>query len=280
MSCAAHTETLPRRRTAVRVDGIAIPHDAIAREVQHHPAESAAQAWIEAARALVVRRLLLDEAKRMGLEAEVEAVPQPGEAGRRETEDEAAIRRLIDREVRLAAPDRETCRRYYEQNRRRFRAPDIYEAAHILFAARAADRDAYAHARQQAVAAIATLVEDPTRFAELARAHSDCPSGRQGGSLGQVSRGQTTPEFERALASLLPGTLAAEPVATRYGFHVVRLDRKHEGKVLPFAAVEARIADYLGRRVERQALAQYVARLASRARIEGVALPRACPDPA
>jgi peptidyl-prolyl cis-trans isomerase C len=62
------------------------------------------------------------------------------------------------------------------------------------------------------------------------------------------------------------------PVATRYGFHVIRLDRKHEGCTLPYEVVAERIADYLRASVRRRADAQYVARLISAARIEGIEL--------
>jgi parvulin-like peptidyl-prolyl isomerase len=41
------------------------------------------------------------------------------------------------------------------------------------------------------------------------------------------------PEFEKALIALALGELCAEPVATRYGFHLFQLDRKHEGRTLP-----------------------------------------------
>ena len=114
--------------------------------------------------------------------------------------------------------------------------------------------------------------ENPDCFAALARAYSRCPSAAQGGNLGQITRGQTTPEFEQALLALKPGELCAEPVATRYGFHVIRLDRKHEGRTLPYEAVAGRIADYLRESVRRRADAQYIARLVTAARIEGIEL--------
>ena len=62
----------------VRVNGVEIAPEAIAREIQHHPAPDAETAWIEAARALAVRELLLQEALRLGLEAE----PETDDAGR------------------------------------------------------------------------------------------------------------------------------------------------------------------------------------------------------
>ena len=119
---------------------------------------------------------------------------------------------------------------------------------------------------------LAELRAKPERFAELAQAHSRCPSAAQSGNLGQITAGQTTPEFEQALLALAPGKLCAEPVATRYGFHVIRLDRQHEGRTLPYEVVAERIADYLRESVRRRADAQYVARLVSAARIEGIEL--------
>ena len=119
---------------------------------------------------------------------------------------------------------------------------------------------------------LATLQESPASFAALARAHSRCPSAGQGGNLGQLIRGQTTPEFERALLALEPDELCAEPVATRYGFHIIRLDRRHAGRMLPYETVAGRIADYLRESVQRRAGAQYIARLVSAAQIQGVDL--------
>ena len=103
-------------------------------------------------------------------------------------------------------------------------------------------------------------------------AYSRCPSAEQGGNLGQITAGQTTPEFEQALFALEPGQLCEAPVATRYGFHVIRLDRKHEGRTLPYELVADRIADYLRESVRRRADAQYIARLVSAAKIEGIDL--------
>ncbi len=267
-TCSAHAQIPTGKPVAVSVNGVSIARDAIQREMQHHAAAKPIAAWQQAARALAIRELLLQEARRLAI------APQPlsDDDGRRETDEEAIIRGLIEREVSVPEPDDETCRRYYERNLARFRSPDIYEASHILFAALASDRAAHAKAREDAAAVLAELRAKPERFAELAQAHSRCPSAAQGGNLGQITAGQTTPEFEQALFALEPGRLCEAPVATRYGFHVIRLDRKHEGRTLPYEVVAARIADYLRESVRRRADAQYVARLVSAARIEGIDL--------
>ena len=53
------------------------------------------------------------------------------------------------------------------------------------------------------------------------------------------------PEFESALANVAVGTLHHQAIESRYGVHVVRVNRYQEGKQLPFEIVHQRIADYL-----------------------------------
>ena len=67
--------------------------------------------------------------------------------------------------------------------------------------------------------------------------------------------------------------MSAVPVETRYGFHVIRLDRHVPGRQLPFEIARERIAAYLAERSQRLAIAQFVARLAARADVAGVELP-------
>lgn len=268
MACAEQTlDGLPER-VPVSVNGVNIPHDAIARETQYHPASKPIAAWQAAARALVVRELLLQEARRLG----VAAIPSSDVSGRRETEEESLIRGLMEQEIATPEPDETTCRRYYGQNLDRFRSEPIYEAAHILFPAPKDRQEDYAEAASAANAVLSELKRHPERFADVARAHSACPSAAQGGNLGQITAGQTTEEFEQALAALTPGAISPSPVETRYGLHIIRLDRKLEGRQLPFEAVAERIADYLRESVTHRAAAQYIARLVSKAKITGIVL--------
>lgn len=269
MGCSVHADLAASPRKRVAVNGTAIPHDVISRESQNHRASTPLGAWTAAAQALVVRTLLLEEAKRLDLAVE----PLTDDEGRCETAEEAAIRALVASEVVTPFADGEACRRYYERNRQRFRSGDLFEVTHILFSARKDDPSTFEKARAGAAAALVILKQDPNRFASLARAHSACPSREIGGNLGQISAGETTPEFEAAIMALKPGEMTPLPVETRYGFHIIRLDRRIAGEELPFEIVRERIAGYLGERAHRTAVAQYIARLAARANIEGIALP-------
>lgn len=260
------------RPRAVKVNGVAIPRDDIARETQNHPAAKPIDAWKAAARALAVRELLQQEAKRLAIIAD----PQQDDEGRRETDEEAQVRQLIEREVVMPQADEAACLRYYQQNEMRFRSPDLYEVAHILIPVRSEQDLTGAEIIAQDI--IARLREQPSAFAKLAKAHSACPSRETGGHLGQIGPGQTVPEFERALASMPVGSVHMEPVRSRYGLHVVKVERRIEGVQLPFEHVRERIASWMGERVRRTAIRQYISLLAGRAQIEGVELD-ASPSP-
>lgn len=244
----------------VLVDGREISEAEISREMQHHPARSLAEARRIATEALVLRRLLLDEARRQGLangDSEDEGIDDP------------RIAALIEQEVKTPVPDETVCRRYYENNRTKFRSAEEYEARHILIACAPDDVEGRAAAKAKAERMIAVLQRDPDLFGDLAVAYSACPSRNRGGRLGALSRGDTVPEFETYVFSLGAGELCPLPVETRYGVHVIALDRKTPGVQLPFAETQEQIGQYLRDMSFQSAVRQYLLLLAGRARIEG-----------
>ena len=183
---------------------------------------------------------------------------------------DAAIERLLAEEVRVPAPTEIECRRHYETHRADFVSGELVHARHILFQVTPGVRVPEIRARGERT--LAELLADPGRFDALARELSNCPSGAQGGSLGQIGRGDTVPEFEQALFRLGPTGILPELVKTRHGFHIVAVDRRIPGEMLPFDAVSERIAERLSAAVEERAIRQYVSILAGEAEIEGVDL--------
>lgn len=252
----------------VRVNGVEIPPEAIAEEIQHHPAPDAESAWVEAARALVVRELLLHEARRLGISAE----PLADEGGRSEAEDDAIVRELLELEVDPAEPGEEECRRYYDSNIQRFRTPDLFEAAHILIEPEGNDEAAWDAARERALEIATRIGDDPAAFAAAARAHSGCASAQQDGSLGQIRRGELVNEVQAGLEALADGTTGREPIKSRFGWHVLRLHRRLPGQTMSFEMVRDRIADMLEARSWSIEAARYVARLSTENEVEGVVI--------
>ncbi|MEQ1812392.1 MAG: peptidylprolyl isomerase [Terricaulis sp.] len=257
----------PANAPPVFVNGIAIPETAIAQEAQNHDAASGPEARAAAARALVIRELLLIRARALALEP----APARDAHGREETDEEALVRQVLDLEVTSVEPSEAECRRVYESTASQFTAPELYEASHILFAPKHEGEAAWVAAYERAAAAIKAIgAEEP--FAEWARACSACPTAEQGGALGQLQRGDLADDLERALMTLEPGQLGANPVRTRHGWHVIRLDQHSAAKELPFEVVEAFIKASLRTRAWATSSARYVAALAASTQIEGLSL--------
>ena len=263
-SCAGAVGLTRRDEPTISVNGTPIAEQAIAAEMQFHPAGTREQAWQQAATALALRALLHDEAARLALRAE------PVNDG--EGEEEALIRTLLARELHVPQPDDATCRRYHAANCARFRSPDLYEASHMLFPAALDDEAARARAREAAGLVLADLQAAPERFDALARAHSACPSAANGGRLGQLSPGDLVSELETFIMALEEGQLCPVPVMSRYGAHVLRLDRSVSGADLPYEAVSEVVKRHLATLSWQRAASQYLRLLAGRARIEGIDL--------
>jgi peptidyl-prolyl cis-trans isomerase C len=180
----------------------------------------------------------------------------------------SAIEALLNREAPTPEPTDEECSRYYAKHLEEFTSGDLVFARHILFAiVPGAPVDAI---RSKAEETLQRVNEKPESFAEFARTLSNCPSGQHDGNLGQLARGECVPEFEQALFAGKGTGLASGLVRTRFGFHIVAVDRRLPGRTVPFEAVRERIADHLRARVQRKALEQYLRILAAET---GLALP-------
>lgn len=68
-------------------------------------------------------------------------------------------------------------------------------------------------------------IEEGGDFAELAKEHSKCPSGREGGGLGEFSEGQMVKEFDDVIFSGDLGKIHG-PVQTQFGFHLIEITNR------------------------------------------------------
>lgn len=101
---------------------------------------------------------------------------------------------------------------------------DQVRASHILLMYAGSERSSATRTKAQAQAQIGeikTALDGGGDFAEQARQHSDCPSGKRGGDLGQFGRGQMVGEFEKSAFGLPVGGTSGV-VETPFGFHIIR----------------------------------------------------------
>lgn len=183
---------------------------------------------------------------------------------------ENAIERLLAAEVRVPAPTEEECRRYYDANPAEFRSGELVFARHILF--QVTPGVPVNDLRAKAEQTLMELLREPDNFEARAAELSNCPSAVFGGNLGQLTRGSTVPEFEAAVFEETTLGILPKLVKTRYGFHIVAIDHRVPGEVLPFDVARPKIEQHLKEAVESHALTQYVTLLAGEAELSGVDL--------
>ena len=112
--------------------------------------------------------------------------------------------------------------------------PVTYAGSHILIAYQGAMRAKAEVVRSKEDALKlakdlnAQVLKDPSKFEEIAKKNSDCPSGEQGGDLGSWLKGSMTPEFDKAIGDIKEGDIAKEPVESPFGFHVIRRNKAPE----------------------------------------------------
>lgn len=69
-------------------------------------------------------------------------------------------------------------------------------------------------------------IEEGAAFADLAKQHSQCPSGKDGGNLGEFGVGDMVPEFDAVVFGDLAVGQCSEPVKTQFGYHLLVVDKR------------------------------------------------------
>lgn len=82
-------------------------------------------------------------------------------------------------------------------------------------------------ATEEACNQLKTEIEGGLDFAEAARQHSSCPSGRSGGDLGEFGRGMMVPEFDAVVFSA-PINEVQGPVKTQFGYHLLEVTQRQD----------------------------------------------------
>ncbi len=182
-----------------------------------------------------------------------------------------ACEALLAREVVTPTPTEEECRHYYSRHPDKFISGELVHLRHILF--QVTQGTPVPKLRAKAEETLNALLADPSLFEEMAKKYSNCPSSKQGGNLGQLGRGDTVPEFEKAAFKMLaPTGLLKDVIKTRFGFHIISVDRRIRGDKLPFEMAKDQISKQLLAEVEERAVRQYLSVLAARAVVGGVQL--------
>lgn len=199
--------------------------------------EAEVKAVIEKTKAALPEGMTLDQVRQMqGMDEK---------AFQQEFRLRAGVEKLIDAELGAdAAVTDEEISTFYKENEAKMSMPETVEARHILLKfADDEDEDGKA-AKKKEIQAIRKQLQEGADFAELAKAHSDCPSSQQGGNLGQFGRGQMVAPFEEAAFSQDVDAIS-DVVETRFGYHLIQVTDKAESSVPDINEMRPKIEEKL-----------------------------------
>jgi len=233
----------------------------------------------EMAAELIDRVLLVQEARRRGLQAQaahVEAVIEQTRQRYRHDpvwlqQQETLIARLRDgvekrdliaqlrqQVTQIGKPDEQAVRAYYQTHPDKFTTPERLRLSLIMLGVEAwAPQTKWQAAEQEAQRLLSRLRDGKADFAELARLHSSDASAAQGGDLGYVHLGMLAPEAQQHIEGLEIGAIA-EPLRLLQGFALFRLDGREAARLNDFEQVRERAGGLLLRQQQQQAWLQLI----------------------
>jgi peptidyl-prolyl cis-trans isomerase D len=178
--------------------------------------------------------------------------------------------------ARFQAPlPRPELERYYNQHREEFRQPEEVKASHILIKTPQPGPDGKVDAKADAEAktkaeGILKQLKAGANFEALAKKYSDDKgSAINGGSLGWFQRGAMVPEFSAAAFSSPKGQLSGI-VKTIFGYHIIRVDDKHQAGVRSLDEVKSTIEPMLEEQKAQHDAESLANTLESEARAHGL----------
>ncbi len=160
------------------------------------------------------------------------------------------------------------CNDFYAKNPDKFQEPEAVHVSHILIRVpENADEAAKKKARTEAQTVLAQLKKGGD-FAALAKQHSQDPgSAANGGDLGFVAKGQTTPAFDEAAFKLKAGQLSGL-VESPFGFHIIKMVAHRDARVVPLQEVKPQVEQFLKNQKTQEKTAAYVEKLKSKAKVQ------------
>ena len=178
---------------------------------------------------LIGQKLLLLDARRNLFEGEAEYRAQLAKL-----KDQLLVSYAQNKILATVTVSDKDARDYYDNNQEKFMSGETVNASHILV-----------DTEEQAASILEKINAGEISFEDAAREYSSCPSKENGGSLGDFGRGQMVPEFDKAVFQMEEGQISSSPVATEFGFHLIKLNKKNEATLTPYEKIEPQLKEAL-----------------------------------
>ncbi|MBP1751669.1 MAG: peptidylprolyl isomerase [Geobacteraceae bacterium] len=226
---ASDVETKNDGKTLAEVNGTKITVKDFNAEVENlppyiRPMAQTPEGKKELLESMVVRELVLEQAKKDGIDKSKEVVTRLEDLKKRVVV-EAFVRKKIEQDIKISDDE---MKKFYDQNKDKFKSGEQVKASHILVKSESSAQD------------ILSQLKKGASFEELARKNSADASAAKGGDLGWFSKGTMVPEFDKVAFGLKDGELS-NVVKTPYGFHIIKVTGKRAAGVRSFDEVKDQI---------------------------------------
>ena len=183
------------------------------------------------------------------------------EVFRKELEKGARVNKLVEKACsEVADPTEDEVTAFYEAHKTEYVEPEQVLCQHILV--KGSDDKALDKIKE-----IRERVVNGGDFAAEAKAHSDCPSGKEGGSLGWFGRGMMVPEFDKAAFEMKKGEISGV-ISTQFGYHIIYKADHKGGAQQTLVDVHDQIKDLLRHEARGKAMDQFIGDLRAKADIK------------
>jgi peptidyl-prolyl cis-trans isomerase SurA len=158
-------------------------------------------------------------------------------------------------------------RDFYEQNAERYRTPETFRPAHILFGIpKEAPPEKVQEVRKKCQEVL-DRIRKGEDFGEMALLYSQDPSAKERGDLGYFKKGELLPAFEKEFNRLRVGEVGGI-IRTESGFHLIKLLDRRGGTPMPFEEAKARVErEYFQSEMDR-AVRQFITSLKGKSVID------------
>ncbi len=173
---------------------------------------------------MVIRELILQQASKDGLDKSAEIEEKMQDLKKRLIV-ESFLKKKVETESKVSDDD---MKKFYEQNKDKFKSGEQIKASHILVKTEKEAKD------------ILTQLKSGGKFEELAQKNSIDSSSAKGGDLGWFGKGNMVPAFEKAALALKEGQIS-DVVKSDFGFHIIKLTGKRPAGIRPFEEVKEQI---------------------------------------
>ena len=125
---------------------------------------------------------------------------------------------------------------YFDANKDAFNGAKV-KASHVLIDTRNLKTEAELKEAKDKIDIVKVQIDKGADFAEMAKKYSSCPSAENGGDIGFFQRkGSIVEEFAVVAFAMEVGEIS-EPVKTQFGYHIIKVTEKEDGKEVNYADV-------------------------------------------